>query len=276
MAGSMIPILNPALQKTLPRAHGKIELGFDKTGLRHLFQSGCAKLLLPRVYGDVPEAVIVNTAGGMTGGDSLDTEINVGADTSLCLTSQTAERIYKSAEGTACVTNTIELNENSSLDWLPQETILFDNCAFSRKFDVSMAADARLLAVEPLVFGRVAMGESLNQARVHDSWRIRRGGKMIVADSFAFLDPVSVTRSKACLFGAKSLANVLYVAPDAEQKLGAVRDMLGRMDIEGAASAWNGILSIRLVAQNVQVLRKSLISFLIDFRGGKMPRVWHM
>ncbi|HHB83036.1 MAG TPA: urease accessory protein, partial [Devosia sp.] len=168
----------PALQ----RSFGNGEIRYGKDGLRGLFQQGCTKILLPETYGDPPQAVLVNTAGGLTGGDRLGLDCSLGAGASLCVTSQTAERVYRSCGGEAQVTNRLRLGEDSSLEWLPQETILFDQSRLRRLLEVHMEENSRLLALESFVLGRRAMGETLANAQLSDQWRIWRGGKPVYAD----------------------------------------------------------------------------------------------
>ena len=123
----------------LQRSFGRGEICFGQTGLKRLYQKGCAKILLPKTYSTIPEAVIVNTAGGMTGGDDVEILAKVEKGASLCVTSQTAERIYRTNGGVALVHNGLKLAADSRLDWLPQETILFEGSGLARCFNVDMA-----------------------------------------------------------------------------------------------------------------------------------------
>ncbi len=263
----------PALQ----RSFGRGEICFGQKGLERLFQQGCAKILLPKIYGDVPEAVIVNSAGGLTGGDDFEILASVNAGAALCVTSQTAERVYRAHGGVARVVNRLKIGAGCQVEWLPQETILFDQCGLHRRFEVEMAADAKLLAVESIVLGRKAMGECLGNVSVNDQWRIWRDGKLAYGDGLRLgCDVGDVLGRSATFGGAGALANLVYVAPDAEDRLMQVRNNLVRLEIEAVASAWNGLLSVRFLAKDGQALREALIMFLQEFRGQSMPRVWHL
>jgi len=262
--------------ENMQRAKGCGEVGFSARGLKHLYQSGCAKVLLPRNFQPIPEAVFINTSGGVTGGDRLKFSANVEENSALTVTTQAAERIYRASSGTAEVTNTLTLGEASHLEWLPQETILFEGSALKRQLNVAMAESAVLLAVETVVLGRRAMGETLQLAKLSDQWRIRRGGRLIYADALRFGAPATETQSAATLNGNRALATLVYIAPDAEDRLQQARDLLPFSDVEAAASAWNGILTLRFLAPDAQPLRTALISFLTQFRGRDLPRVWHM
>lgn len=263
--------------ENMQRAKGRAEVGFGARGLRHLYQSGCAKALLPRNFQSVPDAVFINTSGGVTGGDRLNYQASVDEGAALNVTTQAAERIYKATTGVAEITNSLALGANCRLDWLPQETILFEGSALKRQLNVEMAESAVLLAVETLVLGRKAMGETLQDVSVSDQWRVRRGGKMTYADGLRFGTPATrMLSTSATLNGNRALSTLVYIAPDAEDRIKQAREILDSSDVEAAASAWNGILSVRFLAPDAQPLRVALISFLTQFRGCDLPRVWHM
>lgn len=267
----------PEQGKLLQRAKGRAEVVFGAGGLKHLHQSGCAKVLLPRNFQPVPEAVFLNTSGGVTGGDQLDYTAKVEVDAALCVTTQAAERIYKSSSSVAKISNTVVLEDNGNLEWLPQETILFEGSALKRQLNVEMAESARFLAVETLVLGRKAMGETLHDDSLSDQWRVRRAGHLVYADRLRFGVPVSDTLSSmATLNGNRAVSTIIYLGPDAEERLVQARNLFNFENVEAAASAWNGMLSIRFLAPDAQPLRVALMSFLTRFRGCDLPRIWHM
>ena len=268
---------NSEHDSSLQRAKGSAEVVFGTDGLKHLHQSGCAKVLLPRIFQPVPEAVFLNTSGGVTGGDQLEYKASIEAGAALCVTTQAAERIYKSSSSEARISNTVTLDESGNLEWLPQETILFEGSALKRQLNVEMAENAHLLAVETLVLGRKAMGETLHDASLSDQWRVRRAGRLVYAEALRFAAPVSDNLSSvATLNGNRALSTVMYIAPDAEERLSQARNLLKFENVEAAASAWNGMLSIRLIAADAQPLRVALVAFLTQFRGCELPRIWHM
>lgn len=269
--------MDGALQlENMQRAKGRAEVGFGARGLKHLYQSGCGKALLPKNFASTSEAVFINTSGGVTGGDQLHYAAWVEDGARLDVATQASERIYRAAEGKAEIINTLTLGENCHMDWLPQETILFEGSALKRQLKVTMAESASLLAVEALVLGRTAMGETLQKSSLSDQWRIRRGNHLIYADALRFEAPNAQTQTAATLYGHRALATIVIVAPDAEDRLQFARSLLPLPYVEAAASAWNGMLSLRFLAPDAQPLRKALISFLTQFRGRDLPRVWHM
>ncbi|MEO1291505.1 MAG: urease accessory protein UreD [Pseudomonadota bacterium] len=297
----------PLAPAALQRARGKVQVGVKADGpvsrLAHLYQAGSAKCILPKVEGGGVEAVFVNTAGGITGGDSLVYEASAAVDAALTVTTQAAERVYRAAPATGdgALTARITLAENAYLDWLPQETILFEGGRLRRRVEVTMPETARLLALESTVLGRRAMGERVETGAFLDHWRVRRGGRLVFADAIRLSEPIhAATSGPATLGGARAWASLLYVAPDAEDRLDAARLLLGkaavlaaeptasalplegveelgdgyRPSIEWGASCWDGILFIRLLASHGAPLRRVLRAFLPEFRGVPLPRVW--
>jgi urease accessory protein len=264
------------------RSSGAGRIGFKpgggETRLDTLFQEGCAKIRLPRVPArSHQEAVLINTSGGLTGGDRLQWSVALGEATRAVVTSQACERIYRASGGVARVESSVSIGPDADLAWLPQETILFDGGALERRLDIEMAPGSRLLAVEALVLGRQAMGEQVTQGHYRDRWRIRRSGRLIHAEDLALGPQVaSLAARPAVLSGARALATVLLVAEGAERYVEPARALVGQ---RGGVSAWDvggdGKLLARLVADSAYDLRRHLVP-LIALLNGKagVPKVW--
>jgi urease accessory protein len=267
-----------AISEKLQRvdAEGRVSIKHTHRGsvLDRLHQSGAAKIRFPSSRdASTCEAVLINTAGGLTGGDHLSWSIHAGEAASLTCVSQACERIYRSVDGEpARLSVKMRLDAKARLDWLPQETILFDGCAVKRSLEADLAADASLLIVEAFVFGREAMGEIIRQASLHDQWTIRREGKLVLADSVRLDGHVDdLLQRRAVLAGDRAVATVALIAPDAERHLALVRE--GFPDI--ASSAFAGKFLARLSAKGAYELRQRLIPLVIRLSGGKaLPKVW--
>jgi urease accessory protein len=221
------------------------------------------------------DIVTVNTSGGTAGGDRLDMAFVVALGAQATIAAQAAERFYRRvAGGEASVVHTsVDVGAGGTAEWLPQETILFDGCGLDRRLEVSVAGDARFLGLEMLVFGRSAMGERVATASVHDLIRIRRDGALLLHDAVRLDGAVdAVLRRAAVAGGCRAVGTVVYVAPDAEGRLDAVRKRLGP---EAGASAWNGMLIARIVVADGAALRRSAVDILSALRDGRpLPRVW--
>jgi len=264
---------------TLQRARGTLSLSFRRRGsvtcLADLRQEGCLKARFPRPH-DGMQAITLNTSGGVASGDVLQTNVLLQAGAAATITSQAAERFYRALPGDAPATlcTDVVLESAAALDWLPQEGILFDASALDRRLSVEMAADATFLGVESLVFGRAAMGERLRTTRLRDTIRVRRAGVLILHDAVRPPRDIGDALSRpAIAAGARAVATILLVAPDAAAGLDALRAALAAY--EAGASAWNGLLLARILAPDAAVLRRAVVAGLDCLRGGRiLPRAW--
>jgi urease accessory protein len=269
-----------AAPESLQRADGQLRLAFRRSGgqtrLASHYERGAAKARLPRRAGLPPEVVLINTAGGLTGGDRMDYAIDVGPGAAVALTTQACEKIYRAAAGESRVETRLALAPAAEVEWLPQETILFDGARLVRRLSVDMAADAALLAVEAIVFGRTASGERVMRGALRDSWRLRRDGRLLFADGVRLDGDMAATLSRpAAGAGAGAVATVVRAAPDIEACLEAARAALSAAPAEAGVSAWNGLLVGRLVAKDGACLRAALRALLSALRDSRrLPRVW--
>lgn len=272
--------LQNSVTARMQRAHGRASVSFrsrdGQTCLDRLFQEGCAKLRFPRPLGtDDPQAIIINTAGGLTGGDRFGAEVTLAAGAAAAVTTQACERIYRSTGADAAVTNRLRLAADARLAWLPQETILFDGGRLSRSLDVDLADDAELVAVEAVLFGRQAMGETLHSGHLHDRWRIRRDGRLLFADDLRVGGNIAARLApQPAMAGCRAMATVLFAGAAPERFLDQARSIIGP---NGGASAWNGKFLARLVEETGLALRRRLEPLLTLLLGGRpLPKVWQL
>lgn len=271
-----LPEIAPAAQ---PRARGEArlssKLAAGKSVLDGLRQAGASKLLFPRGRPHL-EAIWINTAGGVTGGDRFRLEARAGAGSRLTITTQAAERAYRAQPGeTGRVFTRLTVEAGARLDWLPQELILFQGAALERRLEVGLAADARLLMVEPVIFGRRAMGETLTDVTFRDRIEVSREGRPLYRDGMTLTgDLARALAAPVTGGGAGAMASLLYVAPDAGAHLGAVRDALPP---SGGASLLAGdVLALRCLAPDGFALRRALLPVLDLLTGNTLPTSWRL
>jgi urease accessory protein len=280
MLGAM-PMTSPATaSSTIPafvRAAGgvRVVIGETKRGSAPLAiaESGGYRVRFPRSG----EGVLINTGGGMAGGDRLAVSVEARRGAEAVMTSQAAEKIYRSEGEDAEIAISLRLEEGSRLDWLPQEQILFDGARLSRRLDVAMAGDAALTIVEGAVFGRLAMGETVRTGAFKDRWRIRRDGRLAFAEDVRLEGSIDETLARRAVgAGARALATFLFVAPGAEAGLERARACLKDAAVACGASAFDGMLVARFLAPDPAALRADLARFIERFRNSPLPRAWHM
>lgn len=263
---------------SLPRARGTLDLSTKARGalsaIDRLRTSGCVRALFPR-RGDSVEAIVINTSGGLTGGDSLELAARAGDGSALTLTTQAAERAYRASSGLARVTTRLEAGAGAALNWLPQELILFEGARLSRRLRVDLTGDARLLLVEPVIFGRTAMGERLQDVLFRDRIEVWRDGAPLYLDGLALEGNLETQMGRAALgAGAAAMASLVLVAPDAEAQLGPMRRMLP--DIGGVTLLRPDMLALRLLAVDGMALRCSLLPILDRLSRDTLPTSWRL
>jgi urease accessory protein len=240
--------------------------------LTDLRQEGSAKVILPRA-GALAEVVFLNTSGGLTGGDRLSYALDLGPNARAVATTQTAERAYRAGDGVARVDVSLMVGDCGWLDWLPQETILFDGAALDRRTVIRLGKDAGVLALEAVILGRAAMGEVVRKLAFRDLRRIERGGKLLHLEPLA-LDDATLGGGRAVLNGARAFASLILVAPDAGDRLAALRTVLDEPGVDAAASSYDGRLAVRMLARDGLPLRRQIARALAVLRPHPLPRVW--
>lgn len=270
-----------AAPATLPasiRASGTLKLVVVHTesgsAAEDIAESGPLRVRFPRIRQDRLEAILINTAGGIVGGDRLDFRIETAEAASLAITSQAAEKIYRSNGLTSRISVSLKAEAGSELFWLPQETILFDRARIERQIEADVSSESSLAVCEAVVFGRDAMGEKVERGMLRDRWRIRRDGKLVFADALTLEGDIQSTLNRRATFnGMIAMATLLCVSPDAESKLEPVRAALVGADIEAGASAFEGMLVARILAKDSLSLRASILSVL-EAAGTPPPRAY--
>lgn len=256
-----------------------VALSHGRTRVARLREEGAARIRLPRNAGQGLEAVLINTAGGLTGGDRLRWDIEVAAGAGLTLTTQACERAYRSAGGHSAVNTNLLVGNGASVAWLPQETILYDRSALSRRLDIRVEPGGRALILEAVILGRQAHGETVELAAFRDSWRVHHGSRLVHAEEFA-LGPHVAAQMARPVFGnsARAFATMLLISDGAGRLLEPLREILGPL---GGASCWqigqSGKLLARLVAQDGYALRARLIPALqLLNEQAPLPKIWSL
>lgn len=268
------PDILPQRTKAAARLVTKYALG--KTRLDVFYQESAAKIRIPESYDGRMEAVLINTSGGLTGGDRIAWQVEAGENTNVTVTTQACERVYKSSGGHAEVNTILKAAAGSTLHWLPQETILFDQGALRRTLDVELDETAEFIGLEAVLLGRKAMGEIVETGLFRDRWRVRRKGQLIHAEDVCLSGDLKALVAKSPVLSSnQAFATLLYCGRRAEALLPKLRAFLH--DKSAGISHWNGKLVIRLVAPEGYDLRKVLIPAISLLRNGEpAPKVWNL
>lgn len=268
------PLKKIAMQRMEGSASFSTIYNDDHSTLEKLYQSGSLKLRFPLYPDKHFEAVQINTAGGATGGDKLFWKCELGEKTQATITTQAAEKIYRSLDGHPVeIDVSLELKTGATLFWLPQETIFFDQGALQRNITVKMEENAKLLMVESFVFGRKLMGETVNSGSLDDRWQIRLGNKLVHFEAFKIAGDIAQQFTRPAIFnGNQAIASVLYIADDYQSKEEAAREIIGQ---SGGVSAWNGKLLARIIEKDSYFLKKRLVPLVnLLTKGAGVPKFW--
>lgn len=279
-----VPAASDPLVPAYVRAAGGVRLRFGRAGGRthrlDVAETGGYRARFPTTYNATSEAVLINTGGGMAGGDAMRVEVTLEAGSDAVVTSQAAEKIYRSQGADTRIETSLSVASGARLAWLPQESILFSGARLARSLDVDLAADARLVASEAVFFGRSAMGEAMTRGALRDRWRIRRDGRLVFAEDLRLDGAISETLARpAVAAGARAAATILAAGPDLQDGLERVR-ALASDEASGAVEFGAGIvcelLVVRLLSGEAQALRRVLVTLLGHLTDRALPRTWSL
>lgn len=260
------------------RARGSVTLevraqdGVTRRGKLH--ESGSLRVRFPSPEGAGLSGVFVNTAGGVAGGDRFDVDIAAGEGTRLTLTTAAAEKVYRAADMPAQLNIALKVADQAHLAWLPQETILFDRARIARRIDIDLAEGASLLLCEIVVFGRAAMGERMREGCFVDRWRVRRGGRLILAETVRLDGDIGAKLARPAIAGGAVAVATALIVPGDEAVVETIREISASFGAEVGISAWNGFAMARFCAQDAARLRTDVMAVLARASGEALPRLW--
>ena len=250
----------------------RCEDGVTRRGRLH--ESGSLRVRFPSPEGEGLSAVFVNTAGGVAGGDRFDIAIAAGEGARLTVTTAAAEKVYRAPDAPAQLDISLKAADGAHLAWLPQETILFDAAKISRRIDIDLAESASLLLCEIVVFGRAAMGERMERGEFVDRWRLRRGGRLVFAETVRLDGDIGAKLARpAVAKGGAAIATALIVPGD-EAVVERIRETANSFGGEVGISAWNGFAMARFCAQDAAALRADMMTVLGRASPTALPRLW--
>jgi urease accessory protein len=276
---------NPS-DKDLQRAKGSgrtVLSGSEKgTRIMDVYERSPIRIMFPRASGGaVEEAVLINTAGGIAGGDRLEFGVTALANASITVTSQAAEKVYRALNEPARIATKLKACQAAKLAWLPQETIVFNWGRLSRKTEIELSSGAELLALEWIVLGRAAHGEEMVGGHITDSWRVKKDGRLIWADSFHATDETFPhLRRKALLSNCRDVGTLIYFGPCLDARLEFLRDMAPSLGCHCAVTSVGGLIIARFAAEVSSDLGPALRTFLKQFSRElgpgpfRVPKMW--
>jgi urease accessory protein len=256
--------------------------GEDGTKIVDIYQKFPIALAFPKIDdAQHREVVAINCSGGIAGGDRLQIEIVAQRGSSVAITTQAAEKVYRALDWPAQITTRLEVHENARLTWLPQETIVFDKARIKRRMDVALCSGAEIAALEWLVLGRVESGERVRSGYVMDSWRVSLDGRLIWADGVLLSDETFAHMHREALFSKwKAVGTLIYFGPCVARRLEVLREIAISLDCKCAATIVGAIIVVRVAAVASADLKRGLCALLDQFSRElspgpfRTPKMW--
>jgi len=250
----------------------RLQDGVTRRGRLH--ESGSLRVRFPSPEAEGLSAVLVNTAGGVAGGDRFDIDITAGEASRLTLTTAAAEKVYRAPAAAAQLNIALKVEAGAHLAWLPQETILFDGARIVRRIDLDLAENASLLLCEVVVFGRSAMGERMLHGEFVDRWRMRRGGRLVFAETVRLDGCIGEKLARPAVANGGVAIGTALIVPGDDVLVERIREAAACFGGEVGISTWNGFAMARFCAQDAARLRADLMTVLGRASGAALPRLW--
>jgi urease accessory protein len=265
---------------------GRIIFGAAEKGARiiDVFEKSPVRVLFPRAdSGAIEEAVLLNTSGGIAGGDQLQYEVTALPKASMAVTTQAAEKVYRALNEPARITTRLKVCDAATLAWLPQETIAFNCARVNRTTELDLSSGAELLALESLVLGRAAHGEHVTGGHITESWRVTKDGRLIWADTLRITDGMCADLYRTALLAdCKTVATLIYFGPHLEKRLEFLRDVTSSLQCHCATTSVGGLIIVRFAAKVSDDLRRALCGCLQQLSRElgpepfRVPKMWSL
>jgi len=257
---------------------GSARLAFERAGPRTLVRTALAhsplRLLTPRNHGHAAWAYTSSFGGGLVDGDHLLLEVDVAARASAFLSTQGANRVYRSPGG--CRSDfTARVGEGALLAVVPDPTVCFTGARYAQTFDLRLASGASLVFMDLVTSGRDASGERWAFAHYTSTLRVWVDGRSRVDERW-LLDPAQGPLPER-LGRFNALASVLLLGPALASAREALSAQVSALPVSSRAALIPSVsplgtdgLLLRAAAVSVEQLlhnTRAWLSFLPDLLG---------
>ena len=281
-------VADPSLDSSmLPRAwRARLDLGYRRDGERtvlttraHLGPLVVQKSLYPE-GGAVCQNVIIHPPGGIVGGDTLAINVDAGPRTHAQLTTPGAARCYRSSGAFAQQHISLRAARGATLEWLPQETIVFDASKIELELAIDLVDDARFLGWDVICLGRTAAGERFDRGALRQRLALTRDGIPTFAERAVLHGGAPLLTSPVGLQGNPVFGTFLAAAPIVTHAmLESCRQVLP-MAGEGAVTRLPGVLIARYRGASAAAARYYFVELwrklrpALALRAAVPPRIW--
>jgi urease accessory protein len=232
--------------------------------------------------GAVCHAIIVHPPGGVVGGDQLAVDATVGDGAHALLTSPGAAKWYRANGHVSGQHVVLRAGVGSAIEWLPQESIFFDQACVRLRHEVELAHDASYLGLDIVCLGRSASGESFNTGSISQHTQIRRGGKLLWWEQGALAAGGPLMQGALGMAGHSVCATLLAVGAQLPaQVLAALRELAVPEGAQFGATQMKSVLVVRLLCDDSEAARRVMLAAwqllrpALLGRAAAVPRIWN-
>ena len=230
----------------------------------------------------VCHAIIVHPPGGVVGGDQLQVDAAVGDGAHAVLTSPGAAKWYRANGHVSGQRVALRAGAGASIEWLPQESIFFDQACVRLRHEVELAADASYIGLDIVCLGRSASGESFRTGSIAQHTQIHRGGKLLWWEQGVLAAGGPLMKSALGMAGQTVCATLIAVgAPVPAQVLAALRGIAVPDGAQFGATQMKAVLVVRLLCSDSEAARRvmlaawQLVRPALLGRAAVIPRIWN-
>jgi len=268
------------------RWRAELALGYERRGTRTVLAARrhdgplvVQKPLYPEGAA-VCHTIVVHPPGGIAGGDELTLDVAIGAGAHALLTTPGAGKWYRSGGAWAAQGLAFDVAAGACLEWLPQETIVFDGARARLGAQVRLAADARYIGWEILCLGRTGSGERFERGRIRLQNLISRDGRPLWLESASLDGGAALLASRAGLAGKPVCGTLAAAAPRIGEDLLAACRAIASSEGEAAVTLLPGVLLARWLGDSGEAARHYFVRLwavlrpAITGREAVEPRIW--
>ncbi len=233
----------------------------------------------------VAHAIVVHPPGGVVGGDELRIDVAVDAGATAVISTPGAAKWYRANGQVSRQQLTFSVAPDAALEWLPQETIFFNDSDVQLQTTVNLRGHARFIACDILCFGRTASGESFTHGRVRQQMRVLRDGAPLWLEQGQLLGGSALMQSPLGLAGHTVCANMVVVglSPSAALMQALREDCMTIADGQGrfGATQMKSVLLVRYLGDASEVARQVMLAAWQRLRPALLQReatelrIWH-
>lgn len=227
-------------------------------------------------------ALLLHPPAGIAGGDELKIGVSVGAEAHALLTTPGAGKWYGRAHSWASQRLDLEVAAGGVLEWLPQESIVFDGALADMQTHVALAEDACFIGWEVLCLGRRASGERFDSGVLRLATRIERRGRPIWLERGVLEGGARVLQSSAGFAGSSVSATLLAAGAGLDADLlAACRKLVpAERGAQYGLTLLPDVLVARYLGHSAEAARAwmvalwSLLRPALTGREAEEPRIW--